>query len=34
MVIPSAVIAQKIEIKDGIEYVSNDKPLWGNKPKI
>jgi hypothetical protein len=30
----SNAIAQKIEVKDGVRIVHNDKPLWGKEPKI
>jgi hypothetical protein len=30
----SNAISQKIEFKDGIRIVQNDKPLWGDEPKV
>jgi len=26
--------AQKIEYKDGVKIIHNEKPLWGENPKV
>ncbi len=34
LIIPINVYAQKVEFKDGIKNIHNEKPKWGDNPKV